>query len=64
VGEIGCRGGAAGVKKEAERGLRRDNDPGELAGDLGALFRGGEEGKGEREALACGARWQVGESGP
>jgi len=36
-------------------GAQRDNDPGVLAGDLGALLRGGEEGKGEREPLTGGA---------
>ena len=36
-------------------GAQRDKDPGVLAGDLGALFRGGEEGKGKREPLTGGA---------
>ena len=36
-------------------GAQRDKDPGVLAGDLGALLRGGEEGKGEREPLTGGA---------
>ena len=35
-------------------GAQRDKDPGVLAGDLGALFRDGEEGKGEREPLTGG----------
>ena len=36
-------------------GVQRDKDPGVLAGDLGALFRCGEEGKGKREPLTGGA---------
>ena len=40
-------------------GAQRDKDPGVLAGDLGALFRCGEEGKGKREPLTGGAGWSA-----
>ena len=60
-GGDGAQGGAAGVKKGAERGLRRDRDPGELAGDPGRGCaergrEGGERGLTRGPSSSAGAR--------
>ena len=56
-GGDGVQGGLRALVKGTRRGLRRDKDPGDLAGDLGRPLRS-REGRGE-EALTGGAARSV-----
>ena len=56
-GGDGVQGGLRALVKGTGRGLRRDKDPGDLAGDLGQPLRS-REGRGE-EALTGGAARSV-----
>ena len=56
-GVDGVQGGLRALVKGTGRGLRRDKDPGDLAGDLGRPLRS-REGRGE-EALTGGAARSV-----